>query len=79
MQRPRRGYELICKRPGVFGATDTIRPANPFPENRGEPADAAFQQVSGLFAAVGTAGMGPGAERGHCHMGRGQGRIGAGD
>jgi hypothetical protein len=66
-------------RPGVFGATEIIRPNNRFPEKGNERGDATFQQVSALCAPLVAGGVRPAAARGHCHMGRGQGRIGAGD
>ena len=79
MQRQRRGYELILVRAGVFGATDTIRSNDRFHEKRNGPGEMTFQQVSSLFALPGAVGLGPTGGCGHCHMGRGQGRIGAGD
>lgn len=66
-------------RAGIFGATETIHPNNRFVEKPHEPGDGTFQQVSGLLAPLVAAGMHPAPTRGHCHMGRGQGRIGAGD
>lgn len=64
---------------GVFGATDTIRSNDRFHEMRNEPGGSTFQQVSGLFAFAGAAAVVSTAGHRHCHMGRGQGRIGVGD